>query len=194
MVQVWERLLSARDALGSVPSYRFDIVDVTRQVLNTNFSHVLAQYREVFAQGQGKYNEAKALAATLMDIINDFDTILSSDSNFMLGPWIMNARSWGENPTEQNLLEFNARNQLTLWGPTGQINDYAAKSWGGLVRSYYASRWQLFFNISLDDLQAGRRFDQVKAGTLTCEAYVREDGRVCFILTRLLSISTQLIF
>ena len=25
-------------------------------------------------------------------------------------------------------------NQLTLWGPTGQINDYAKKEWGGLVR------------------------------------------------------------
>ena len=31
-------------------------------------------------------------------------------------------------------LEFNARNQVTLWGPNGEINDYAAKSWGGLVK------------------------------------------------------------
>ena len=29
--------------------------------------------------------------------------------------------------------EYSARNQLTLWGPTGQISDYASKSWAGLV-------------------------------------------------------------
>ena len=29
-------------------------------------------------------------------------------------------------------------------GPTGQINDYAAKAWNGLVGDYYFSRWQLF--------------------------------------------------
>jgi hypothetical protein len=29
------------------------------------------------------------------------------------------ARSWATNAEERRLYEFNARNQLTLWGPTG---------------------------------------------------------------------------
>jgi alpha-N-acetylglucosaminidase len=43
-----------------------------------------------------------------------------------------------------NFLEFEARNQVTLWGPSGQISDYASKSWAGLISSYYIPRWQMF--------------------------------------------------
>ena len=33
--------------------------------------------------------------------------------------------------TLKDHVEFNARNQITLWGPNGEINDYARKEWGG---------------------------------------------------------------
>jgi hypothetical protein len=33
--------------------------------------------------------------------------------------------------------------QITLWGPDGNILDYASKQWAGLVGDYYASRWQV---------------------------------------------------
>ncbi|KIJ26768.1 glycoside hydrolase family 89 protein [Sphaerobolus stellatus SS14] len=39
---------------------------------------------------------------------------------------------------------------ITLWGPTGQINDYASKQWTGLVETYYLPRWQLFTNYLAD--------------------------------------------
>ena len=32
---------------------------------------------------------------------------------------------------EEDLLRFNALNQLTLWGPSGETTDYAAKMWSG---------------------------------------------------------------
>ena len=32
-----------------------------------------------------------------------------------------------------DLYEYNARNQITLWGPNGEIDDYAAKNWAGLI-------------------------------------------------------------
>merc|ERR1719273_1115936 len=50
------------------------------------------------------------------------------------------------------MLEFNGRNQLTLWGPKGEINDYAKKEWGGLVRSYYKKRYKLLVEMALDCL------------------------------------------
>lgn len=28
-------------------------------------------------------------------------------------------------------LRYNALNQITLWGPSGEISDYAAKQWAG---------------------------------------------------------------
>lgn len=53
---------------------------------------------------------------------------------------------------QQDWLEFNARNQITLWGPHGEINDYAKKEWGGLVRSYYKARYSLLFDMADDSL------------------------------------------
>ena len=35
---------------------------------------------------------------------------------------------------EKLLYEYNARNQITLWGPDGQIVDYANKQWAGKVQ------------------------------------------------------------
>ena len=32
---------------------------------------------------------------------------------------------------------MNARNQITLWGPKGEIVDYARKQWAGLIDLYY---------------------------------------------------------
>ena len=55
----------------------------------------------------------------------------------------------------QDNLEFNARNQITLWGPRGEINDYAKKEWGGLVRSYYKPRYELWFDLADEALATG---------------------------------------
>merc|ERR1712154_163745 len=41
-------------------------------------------------------------------------------------------------------IEYNARNQLTVWGPTGQIMDYATKQWSGLIADYCQARWEFF--------------------------------------------------
>ena len=37
--------------------------------------------------------------------------------------------------------------QITLWGYDGNILDYAAKQWSGLIRAYYLPRWSLFFKL-----------------------------------------------
>ena len=36
---------------------------------------------------------------------------------------------------EKQLYEYNARNQITLWGPRGEIVDYANKQWAGMFIS-----------------------------------------------------------
>ena len=68
------------------------------------------------------------------DILHDLDTLLGTDVNFLLGQWQQDALAYGTTPEEVANLEFNARNQLTLWGYSGALTDYAAKHWNGLVR------------------------------------------------------------
>ena len=58
----------------------------------------------------------------MMELFTDLETILASDEHFLLGRWLEKAKSLATNETESKLYEFNARNQLTLWGPDGNVN------------------------------------------------------------------------
>ena len=66
------------------------------------------------------------------------DTLLASDTHFLLGNWIENAKSKAKNEKELDYYEWNARLQLTLWGEnyTTGLYDYAAKAWSGLINEY----------------------------------------------------------
>ena len=65
---------------------------------------------------------------------------------------ISDSASWGEGNTSSiDLLVYNARNQITLWGPNGEINDYAAKNgWAGLISGYYLPRYDILWAAMLE--------------------------------------------
>ena len=151
--KAWGLLLEEKATLATVPQYRYDLIDFARQALEGNFSTHSHAFK-IAAMAKDAAN-ATAHAAFLMELLKDYDDLLNSDSNFQLGPWIAWARSWSNDTKAQDWLEFNARNQITLWGPTGQINDYAAKAWGGLVSSYYAPRWELFTKMAIASISPG---------------------------------------
>ena len=54
---------------------------------------------------------------------------------------------------------FSAKNQVTLWGPNGEINDYSAREWAGLVGDYYYGRWNLYFDMIDECLTKGIEID-----------------------------------
>lgn len=150
------RLLWQAGANGEVPMtgpYSYDLTDVGREFLNRFFSDVLRLQgfiiNSYILSGGGAAGTAKwldpllAVDAALQGIIADLDTLLRADVNFLFGTWTADARAWGNTPAEVALMEYSARNQVTMWGPTGQINDYAAKNgWAGLVGDYYGGRWR----------------------------------------------------
>ena len=81
-----------------------------------------------------------ANSSLFLDLLLDMDELLGSNEHFLLGKWINLAKSV-PNATEQDvkMYVFNAKNQITLWGPNGEIMDYAAKQWNGLIKDYYLS-------------------------------------------------------
>ena len=72
--------------------------------------------------------------------LKDMEEILGTNTNFMLGPWFEAAKALATNEEEARLYEFNACNQITLWGPDGQILDYGGKQWAGMMEDYYIPR------------------------------------------------------
>ena len=72
----------------------------------------------------------------VLDLLLNLDDLLGSHEYFLLGKWLKEANSIpGSNENDRKLYEYNARNQITLWGPKGEIIDYATKQWNGLVRN-----------------------------------------------------------
>ena len=96
----------------------------------------------------------------MFGIVEDVYALLGTQPHMLLGRWLDAARAWGQSPAEKAMMEFNARNQLTLWGPRGEIADYASKQWSGLMRDYYLRRWQMFFARVGAALRDGADLDQ----------------------------------
>lgn len=129
------------------PHFHYDVVYITSQVLANRFT---AQYHDFVdavnsTKDQGElYSKGNKLAV----ILEQLDDVLYTDKNFLLSEWISQARNMAtEGDTAvQDYYEFQARNQITMWGPHAEISEYAAKSWAGLVGTYYKPLWQSFVN------------------------------------------------
>ena len=136
-----QQVLASVDAVG-VQRFEYDLIDVGKQWL----SNLLITYHAqlVHAYRARNLTELSGVGARILQLISDWDSLLATSERFLLGRWIEDARRWGLSIEEEEWLEWNARNQVTLWGPTGQIADYASKQWSGLLSAYYAPRWQLF--------------------------------------------------
>jgi hypothetical protein len=135
---------------GSTGSFRYDVVDVARQLVcnvHSDLAVVAGIAFERFQQAPpGDATTAAALAVNatqgaLVALIHDVDALLASHESYMIGPRLNEATAWaGGNASRVTALQYQFLNQVTIWGPTHALsvssghNDYAAKNWwAGLV-------------------------------------------------------------
>jgi len=83
----------------------------------------------------------------MLTLLADMDTLLASDPHFLLGSWIHDARQWGSSAQETNLMEYNARNQVTLWGPEGQVEFHVLSLLQYLLRTRTLSKSLIVLHI-----------------------------------------------
>ena len=122
----------------------FDVVNITRQLLGNYFSDLYADY--VKAYHEKDYDKLHQIEDTMTSILDDTDRILATESAFLLGRWIKDARAIGTSEEDKNYFESNARNIITTWGEEDALlNEYASRAWAGLTETYYAYRWKAFF-------------------------------------------------
>lgn len=133
------------------------MVDVGRQVLQD----VSYSFYVELINGYRKKDtpQCKTAADSLLNLLGDLDKLLSSDRHFLLGTWLEAAKAFGTSEAETALYEFNARNQITMWGPDDNIHDYANKMWGGLMDSYYLQRWRMLCDALLTAVESGKTID-----------------------------------
>ncbi|KAK3086286.1 hypothetical protein FSP39_016333 [Pinctada imbricata] len=148
--------LSARDFANS-SLFRYDLVDIARNSLQILSIKMYTDL--VLAFGQGNAANVKQHGTDLIALLTDMETLLASDSHFLLGRWIAAARKKANVIDDIVLYEFNARNQVTLWGPRGEIRDYACKQWSGLLKDYYIPRWMIFVDHAVDVLANNKTYN-----------------------------------
>ena len=156
--KAWGLLLEDEviNKLKDIDTYNHDLVDLGVNILTNEFDIE----RRIFTLAYKNKNleELQISGEKLLTFIKDADKLLSSDKIYLLGRWINKAIKIAPNGY-QKLFEFNARNLVTLWGPNGNINDYAAKSWAGLYIDYYYPRWKLFIDEVINAIKYGIDFD-----------------------------------
>ncbi|GMK56123.1 hypothetical protein CspeluHIS016_0211790 [Cutaneotrichosporon spelunceum] len=151
VVAALDHLLAAADARASLakqPAFRYDLVDVARQAL---FDAGINLYLRLMAAWRaGDEPSITGNGTQIVDLLHDIDRVLATDRNFQLSTWVNDARAFGADVPAQDSLEFQARNQITVWGPvpapTGwELDQYAAKQWAGVVGDVFGSTWDMFY-------------------------------------------------
>jgi len=144
VLDAWALLESSAGELVGIDTYGYDLVNTTRQALS--FLAGLQYMKVMTAYQKRDVPTLDAASARFLEILADMDRVLATRREFLLGKWIEDARRWGDDDASKAHLEWNARNQITLWGPRDSVlHDYARKHWSGLVGDFYAARWSRYF-------------------------------------------------
>ncbi|XP_031504015.1 alpha-N-acetylglucosaminidase isoform X2 [Nymphaea colorata] len=143
------------------PTYRYDLVDLTRQVLSKFANQVYREAIHAFQVNDLHYLTVQS--KKFIDLIKDIDILLGSNDNFLLGTWLESAKGLGTSPQEKQQYEWNARTQVTMWYDNtktkqSMLHDYANKYWSGLLEDYYLPRACTYFGYLLKSLRENRSF------------------------------------
>ncbi|MFC7613431.1 alpha-N-acetylglucosaminidase C-terminal domain-containing protein [Actinokineospora soli] len=140
---------SALSALLRMPqrdtdAHRYDVVTLARQALTNRSRALLPQIQEAY--GAKDLARFRTLTARWKSDMALLDSLLATDSRYLLGPWLAAAKPWG--------MEFDARSIITTWGhrsgsDAGGLHDYAARELAGLTADFHLMRWTKYFD-SLD--------------------------------------------
>ncbi|GAC1427325.1 MAG: alpha-N-acetylglucosaminidase [Acidobacteriaceae bacterium] len=150
-------LLQVGRSVRSVPGYQYDVVDVTRQVLANESRRLLPLIRTAYES-----KDAAGFHTLTQQWMRDMkleDDLLATNQFFLLGRWLSYLPAWASSAGDLGRIEYDAHSILTTWGDrvaSQSLHEYGNRDWSGLISSYYAPRWQLYF----DSLEAA-----LKAGT-----------------------------
>ena len=153
-------LLRDADKMRTSKPYRFDVVDVQRQLMSNLGQAIHKQAAEAFKK---KDKQAFALhGKRFLEMLADVDELLRTREEFNLDKWLTDARSWGDSQEEKDLLEKDATALVTIWGADGDpvIFDYSWREWSGLVSGYYLPRWSKFYAMLQEHLDNGTEYSE----------------------------------
>ena len=181
----WQQFILASDAIpAALETFRYDLVNTGREVLAQLSTPLSVNFSNAISGSKLDAAEINRTSSAYLQVLIDLDTLVATESAFLVGPWIAAARAWGASSSDcgmppgslqcPDFYEWNARTQITTWNPTGAHDssvprgpvDYASKHWSGLVRDYYAQRVLLITQQALLDAGAGQPLNSTAVGII----------------------------
>ncbi|XP_063869579.1 alpha-N-acetylglucosaminidase-like [Scylla paramamosain] len=130
-------------------TWKYDLVEVTRELMQVSIDMSL-------------YCAIPKLVCSMI--------VHETNSNYLLGSWVQSALNWSNDTQEHSLLRRNSLYQISLWGPNGEILDYAVKQWNGVMERYVGPRWSAFSEALLSAAKTGVALDMAKFKASVFEA------------------------
>jgi alpha-N-acetylglucosaminidase len=142
--EAFKLLLDASDELANQPTYQFDLVDLGRQVM----SDISQQFHKNIRNAVEKKDIMQFdKAVTIWDeAIEDCDALLRTNTMFQVGRYLQYPRRAVENDTMNAKFEENAKRLITLWYSNTDLNGYAQRQYGGLMRDLNKAAWNAYFS------------------------------------------------
>ncbi|WP_168203812.1 alpha-N-acetylglucosaminidase TIM-barrel domain-containing protein [Humibacter ginsenosidimutans] len=141
-------LLKASAAVEATPTFKYDLMDVARQVVDNLDRPLLAKIKKAYDSGQQE--DFATLTKAWLGDMDLVDQLAGTDQQQLLGSWLETARDAASTSTEADVQERDARAIITTWTPANgsltDLNDYANREWNGLVGGYYKARWAAYFD------------------------------------------------
>jgi hypothetical protein len=156
-------LLGIRPSLRNGSAYRYDLVDVARQVVSNRSRVLLPQINAAYVEKN--LEKFQQLTQDWLKQIELLARIASTEASLLLGKWTTEATIAAKGIEERAQFEFDACSLLLEWGPESSrrsgVRDYANREWNGLLQ-YYGRRWATYFSAlkaSLSTHEAVKQID-----------------------------------
>ncbi|XP_045122786.1 alpha-N-acetylglucosaminidase-like isoform X2 [Portunus trituberculatus] len=147
---------------------KYDLVEVTRELMQLAAVDVIKTLIRSYRKRD--ITAIEDSSNQLQELISDMNMILGSNSNYLLGSWVQSALNWSNDTQEHTLVRRNSLYQISLWGPNGEILDYAVKQWNGVMERYVAPRWSAFSEALLKAVKSDVAVDMAKFKATVFEA------------------------
>jgi alpha-N-acetylglucosaminidase len=137
-----ELFLSCAPQLAKSELYRNDLIEFVSQSVGGRVDEALALAVQA---GDAKQDEAAvAHAARAVEWMRRIDGLMNLRPDRRLETWMQATRAYAKTDDEATFYDENARLLITTWG-WPELSDYASRVWSGLIRDYYAARWEAWF-------------------------------------------------